>query len=293
MNIGEKIKKLRNEKFMTQSQLAGIEITRNMLSRIENGAALPSLGTVKYLAARLNVPAGYLIGGPEDERIYKKNTELKEIKKAYKSKNYAICLDMCKKSGLEDEDEIMLIMAESAFAAAEEEFGEGKLREACRLFDEAAEYVGRTAYYAEQIKSGAAVYFRYMQRISATLSSNMFDEAQVFCAPAFGNEFCLYASALAEIENNENYLASTFIEKYGKNNVYSLHLSALGDMRGRLFVSAHAKLIRMLKADVKIPEPVLYFVFSDIEVCSKEIGDYKGAYEYSHNKASIIQKLLS
>ena len=48
MDIGKKIKKLRNEKLITQSELVGNEITRNMLSRIENGAALPSLGTVVY-----------------------------------------------------------------------------------------------------------------------------------------------------------------------------------------------------------------------------------------------------
>lgn len=46
MDIGKKIREIRTEKLMTQSQLAGDEITRNMLSRIENGAALPSLGTV-------------------------------------------------------------------------------------------------------------------------------------------------------------------------------------------------------------------------------------------------------
>ena len=41
--IGEKIKALRISKRMTQSELAGDQITRNMLSLIENGSALPSL----------------------------------------------------------------------------------------------------------------------------------------------------------------------------------------------------------------------------------------------------------
>ena len=53
MQIGEKIKKLRTAKLMTQSELVGGEITRNMLSRIENGAAQPSMATVKYIAERL------------------------------------------------------------------------------------------------------------------------------------------------------------------------------------------------------------------------------------------------
>ncbi|MBQ8005809.1 MAG: helix-turn-helix transcriptional regulator, partial [Clostridia bacterium] len=60
MNIGEKIKNLRTSKLMTQKELAGEEITRNMLSQIENGSASPSLQTLRYLAARLGVPVGYL-----------------------------------------------------------------------------------------------------------------------------------------------------------------------------------------------------------------------------------------
>ena len=50
MEIGEKIKKIRTAKLMTQSELAGTEITRNMLSQIENGSAQPSMATVLYIA---------------------------------------------------------------------------------------------------------------------------------------------------------------------------------------------------------------------------------------------------
>ena len=58
MEIGEKIKTLRNQRRMTQTALAGDQITRNMLSLIENGSALPSLSTILYLAERLDIPAG-------------------------------------------------------------------------------------------------------------------------------------------------------------------------------------------------------------------------------------------
>lgn len=72
MNIGERIRALRNAKMMTQTELAGKQITRNMLSRIENGSALPSLSTIMYLAARLGVPAGFLLAEEGDEFYYKK-----------------------------------------------------------------------------------------------------------------------------------------------------------------------------------------------------------------------------
>ena len=45
MNIGEKIKELRMRRRMTQADLAGDTVSRNMVSLIENGSALPSLQT--------------------------------------------------------------------------------------------------------------------------------------------------------------------------------------------------------------------------------------------------------
>ena len=83
MNIGEKIRELRIAKLMTQAELAGTQITRNMLSSIENGAAQPSLSTVLYIAKRLNVPAGFLLADEGDEIIYRKMTGFGNIKRAY------------------------------------------------------------------------------------------------------------------------------------------------------------------------------------------------------------------
>ena len=53
MTLGEKIKQARLEAGLSQRQLCGEEVTRNMLSQIENGTARPSMGTLSYFAARL------------------------------------------------------------------------------------------------------------------------------------------------------------------------------------------------------------------------------------------------
>ena len=85
MEIGEKIKKLRTEKLMTQKELAGPEITRNMLSRIENGAAQPSLDTLRYIAKKLNVSVSYL------KKIFTKYAGLGVHKYFLKSKITIAC----------------------------------------------------------------------------------------------------------------------------------------------------------------------------------------------------------
>ncbi|MCM1988365.1 helix-turn-helix domain-containing protein [Oceanirhabdus seepicola] len=64
--MGEKIKRLRKELTLTQSQLAGDEMSKSMLSQIENNVAKPSMKTLKYIASKLNKPISYFLN---DENI--------------------------------------------------------------------------------------------------------------------------------------------------------------------------------------------------------------------------------
>ena len=54
--LGKKIKEARLAKKMTQKEVVGNFITRNMLSQIESGNAMPSLKTLKYLSQVLDLP---------------------------------------------------------------------------------------------------------------------------------------------------------------------------------------------------------------------------------------------
>lgn len=66
ITAGEKIKALRKELKMTQTELAGEELTKSMLSQIENNQSNPSLKTLKYLADRLNRPVTYFLEDSSD-----------------------------------------------------------------------------------------------------------------------------------------------------------------------------------------------------------------------------------
>ena len=59
--LGKRLKEARLAKKMTQSDVVGSFITRNMLSQIESGAAYPSLRTLEYLANTLGLPIHYLV----------------------------------------------------------------------------------------------------------------------------------------------------------------------------------------------------------------------------------------
>lgn len=66
MELGEKILKARLEAGLSQRQVCGDTITRNMLSRIEHGVARPSMKTLQYLSGVLGKPVGYFLGEVEE-----------------------------------------------------------------------------------------------------------------------------------------------------------------------------------------------------------------------------------
>lgn len=66
VELGKRIREARLFRKMTQSELAGDAITRNMLSLIESGTASPSVKTLQYLAERLGVPYEHLLAPKEE-----------------------------------------------------------------------------------------------------------------------------------------------------------------------------------------------------------------------------------
>ncbi len=294
MNIGEKIKKLRTAKLMTQAELAGTEITRNMLSRIENGSANPSLETICYLAGRLHVSPGFLLAEAEDEQIYVKQGEIQSIKQAWMTEDYQIVRDMCLHSESGADDEIRMILAYANAGLAKEAFDDGNLHLAAALWDEAVEACSTTVYPTESVVAQAGVYFRYMHRISATLGSNVMDEEEVNIFPAMTDEFCRYAAMMVESEeeSSESW-AQALIRFAGEDSPLTLHLEAKKYMGEGNFEGAYTDLHRILTEEASVPKPVLYFVFCDLEICCREREDFKGAYEYANHKLVILQQLLT
>lgn len=67
MTLGERIRTLRKEKKMTLVDLAENEITKGMLSLIENDKSKPSMQTLQHIAKALDVSIGYLTQEGDDE----------------------------------------------------------------------------------------------------------------------------------------------------------------------------------------------------------------------------------
>lgn len=67
--LGKRIKEARLAKKMTQSEVVGDFITRNMLSQIESGSATPSVKTLEYLCKVLEIEPNTLLPDENDSKM--------------------------------------------------------------------------------------------------------------------------------------------------------------------------------------------------------------------------------
>lgn len=84
MTMGQRIRAARIAAGLSQRELAGKEITRNMLSSLEHDSANPSMATLRYLSGRLGKPVSFLLG--EDG--------VSEAADAFREGSYRRCLDL-------------------------------------------------------------------------------------------------------------------------------------------------------------------------------------------------------
>ena len=291
MNIGEKIKELRVAKLMTQAELAGTQITRNMLSCIENGSASPSLSTILYIAGRLKVPAGFLLAEEGDEIVYRKMTSFANIKSAYTAGDLRGCRSLCFSGCPEPDDEICLLLADCDAGIAAEEFWGGRLHSSCRFFDEALSYAEKTIYPTSHIEAQARVFFRYMRRISATLYSDVLDEEKTLDVK-WSSPFASYLNALEMLDRGEQEAALEFLSGEEQAPFFADHLRVKLLMESARYEEAKRLLLGMLDAKDPIDEIKLYAILCELEICCRETEDFKGAYRFASEKVQLHEKLL-
>lgn len=292
MNVGEKIRNLRLEKLMTQADLAGDQITRNMLCTIERGAALPSLPTARYIASRLNVPVGYLLADEGDDFAYRKMAAMPNVQHALRSGDYAGCLAMLGANlGDAFDDEIALIRAECEYRIAKEAFDNGRLRAAAAGFDRAIAAAKNTVYDTGWIRTRSAVYFRYLSLLSPTLSSDMLEVSEIETAKSVGDDFCAYVLAKEALDDGRRGELSAYLSRYG-GTVYAERLSALALMYDGKTDEAIAAFERLLSSDALTVGVLMYEIFGDMDHCCRQVDDYKRAYEFTSSRMGLLERLL-
>ena len=137
MELGEKIRQARLELGLSQRQLCGDVITRNMLSQIENGSANPSMATLQYLAGKLGKNVSYFL---QEEAVLSPNPALlQQARTAYAQRQYRAVVDMAARYRGPDplfDEEWHYLYALCALALGEQLIAQGALPEAQPLLEQ-------------------------------------------------------------------------------------------------------------------------------------------------------------
>lgn len=150
IELGKKIKEARLAKKMTQSEVVGTFITRNMLSQIESGAASPSIKTLEYIAKALDIPLNQLMSEDDETTpaslIISNEQESTYIsaKQKYQTQDYIAVIHCLEPTLSEDSslyDETAALLAITYYKQAQQEFKE-------HLFSQGIAYAKKSAALA-------------------------------------------------------------------------------------------------------------------------------------------------
>lgn len=159
--LGYKIKEARLAKKMTQSEVVGDFITRNMLSQIESGTAIPSIRTLEYIAKVLDIPLNKLISDDSSDNYRPEEDDLDlylQGKSFMVSDNYADAVHALEKRFVPENpfyDEISSLLAKCYYHLAEEEFQNESYKPALIYANKAADMAGKGLFENRSIKTSA------------------------------------------------------------------------------------------------------------------------------------------
>lgn len=277
MTLGQKIRALRKEKGWTQTTLAGEEITRNMLSRIESDDALPSLPTLLYLAERLSVPAGYFLSDTTTLFAVKKEEAFPAIKSWYSRGNYAEVVRLYRRDFTETDDEIAYVVAESAIQCAKESLHRGNLKAATEYIQLARELSAKTVYNNPRFSA------------LITLLENTVENIQM---PRFALTGSNYEALTNDAvwEDLYHYLSEKTANYTFRDPLLAEHVEARASLTAGKYKDALPKLLAIedKKSTPGFSVLVLFRLYGDIESCYKELGDYEKAYRYASKRLSLL-----
>jgi transcriptional regulator with XRE-family HTH domain len=252
MDFAEKLKAARLEAGLSQRQLCGDVITRNMLSQIENGSAKPSMATLGYLAQRLGKTISYFL---EDQAVVSPNLEvMTQARSAYGQKDYAQTLAVLEAFKEPDDafgEEAHLLTYLAQLGLARQALSEDKLPYAKKLLQQAGEIQG--IYITEELERSRQVLLGMAGEI-ASLDED--DAILVLAKQAANPERVLELLQAVERKDTDQW------------NL--LRAEALFSMQQYGEAATCYENAQQTQA-----------VLSRLEACYRELGDYKRAYEYA------------
>lgn len=266
MELGEKILQARLEAGLSQRQLCGEEITRNMLSQIEHGTARPSMKTLGYLAHRLGKPVSYFL---DENTVTSPNLQrMEDARRAYDDGAYAAAREILECFSFPDpvlEREYWLLTDLVLLELAEEAQKSGKLPYARQLLDRAEEAEAQIPYRIPGLQRRRLL---LMGRTSP-------EKAAEVCALLSGLEEELLLRAEGALVQKDPGKAQDYLRAAWDPEMPRWNL-LMG--KACLAQSQYSRAIEYLKpAESAYPREC----WPLLERCFRELGDFQQAYYYA------------
>lgn len=261
MELGEKLLKARQEAGLSQRQLCGDTITRNMLSQIEHGTAKPSMATLQYLAARLGKSVSFFL---EEETVSPNQVLMDHARRAFRGGNWEEARTVL--AGFRGPDEhfeleYRYLTASTALMAAK-----------------AAIQGGKTIYARELLTDSGdkTADFPGLERQRLLLLGSIADRGlEELCRklPDLDEELALRARAAMAAQNWPRALALLDAQEHTQTSRNQL-------LRGQILIEMgqYSRAVDCLKAaEQKNSDQAIPL----LERCFRELGDFKQAYLYA------------
>lgn len=262
MELGEKLRTARLEAGMSQRQLCGQEITRNMLSLIENGSAKPSMDTLRYLAQQLGKPISYFLD--EQAVVSPNQTVMDTARTAYECGNYRQALKALEDYTCTDaiyDRERWLLEALSCLSLAAQAIEENKLAYAQTLLEQAKQAGAQTPYYTRELER---------RRILLCFDAKTEDASTLLAAlPVELSEVLLRASAADDPAHR-----GMILDASPSDDPRWHYLRAQTYLAQEKYQEA---IPHYQSAQVQYPDKC----YACLEECYKQLEDYKQAYFYA------------
>ena len=277
MTIGEKLKKLRLLRGMTQGELAGDTTSRNMICQIERGAGNPSLQTLRHLAKVLQIDPGYFLCDEDDLAKYLIADAMPKIQTALKQGKLRECIRLCQPFTEEDNDELMHILAICYRRLGYENFEVGYLESARSDLLLARQYAARSVY-ADYERMQIDICLEALEEYTDNQASR---NTKAFESMRHIYETVLYRRILELISFGKADNAAVIYDLLSPETVhYRRHINARLSMARYNYERAKVLLNEIIRGKEKsgISVPFIMQIYRDLELCCKATGDIEGAY---------------
>ena len=282
LSLGKKIRQLRIERKITQQELVGDFITRNMLSQIENDVATPSIKTLQYIADNLEVPLSFLMIGEHDAE-YNKNYEFDDVetisikaRQVYFDGNHQKYIEICENNPdvINNNKENAMLLSFAYLETASEYFVNGeknKCIDYCKKAENCVNISGEL-YQNKQIKRQAELY-------------------RFLCQPVLtedGEEYKPLKMTNANNINSDNFISRT----YDENGVCRYNIIAAQRALSAENTTEALKYLREIETAIEDFDnhPYKKDLYKLYEIYYVKTEDYKNAHLYSSKILSLYSE---